>query len=491
MAKSPPLASLSPAARAKRIKILAANPGTRAAIPDKYLPAQYKAGRATAARIKQENATLYNPTAILSGNDLRKSVEAEVNQQINPKISAFDQSIAQLTKTRDVSQSRLAGYSDLYNKATAASAANLSTSGQALAAQLAANAQKSQDYLGGVKQGIEQRSAADAAVRGTGLQDTNPALNAVGTAQANSASAQQDYTNQAAAQNTGFAGLANTIAATAPMRANDNMAVLANTFNKQIAEAQSQRAGVEATRGDLTTQTLDKMRNDQFTNLATMKGLDIKASDLAETVRSNKAGETLAAKTLKVKAANDIRSARTDHEKAVADSAYKQAQIDIKRGIDPVTHKPLPKKPESATEALSKWKLKFAQAHGYLPSAGKKGKGSGSDGGPSLTTNEVTTQVGKFSPAYNTLKSAVDPQKMKRSEAGAKFLKSNPTVDPLYASVALDMIYDGHVSRQNAERLHKRGLSVDDLNLKSYTQYSKERKKTRSGPAGKIPGFGG
>jgi hypothetical protein len=296
--------------------------------------------------------------------------------------------------------------------------------------------------------------------------------------------------NQGAAQAAGASELGNTIAATAGIRANDNMAVLANTFNKQIAEAQANRAAVESTRGDLTTQTLNKMRNDQFTNLATMKGLDIKASDLQETVRSNKATEGIAAATLKVKSLKDFRDAQNDHEKNVFDQRYKTAQIDIKRGVDPVTGKKLPKKPGSASDALNRWKLKFAQAHGYLPSAGKKG---GADGGPSLTTNEKTTQVGKFAPAYNTLKSAVDPQKMKRSEAGAKFLKSNPTVDPLYASVALDMIYDGHVSRQNADRLHQRGLTVKDLNLKSYASWLKENKKAgrqSSGSASKIPGIG-
>jgi hypothetical protein len=50
------------------------------------------------------------------------------------------------------------------------------------------------------------------------------------------------------------------------------------------------------------------------------------------------------------------------------------------------------------------------------------------------------------------------------------FLKDNPTADPLYVSVALDMAYDGHVSKSMLGKLHQRGLTVQDLGLKSATQ---------------------
>ena len=46
--EGPKLGALKPAARKKRIAALAANPDTRAAIPDQYLPQKYKAGRAAA-----------------------------------------------------------------------------------------------------------------------------------------------------------------------------------------------------------------------------------------------------------------------------------------------------------------------------------------------------------------------------------------------------------------------------------------------------------
>jgi hypothetical protein len=52
--------------------------------------------------------------------------------------------------------------------------------------------------------------------------------------------------------------------------------------------------------------------------------------------------------------------------------------------------------------------------------------------------------------------------------------KQRPTTidkhDPLYTSVALDMLVDGHVSRYNAKRLHARGLTVEDLDHQGFAE---------------------
>jgi hypothetical protein len=495
MAKHTPLSSLKPAARNKRIAILARNPGTRASIPTKFLPAKYQALRTHNQQVAKENATLYNPAAILSGNDLRGAVKSEVNSQINPQLGAFDRAIQNLGAGRDIAASRLAGYSSLYNAETAKSAGALSTAGSQLVQQLAAAGQTTQNQLGQIQSDISSASKSDEALRGSGLQDFGRAQGAVDFNRAQAAGATNSAIGAAAGQVSGANTLAGTIAAVAPMRANDQQFALAGKFNQQIADMMGKRADVEATRGDLTTKTLNQMRQDQFTNLVTMKGLDLKASDLAETVRSNKAQENIATTAIGQRDAASIRTSNAAHAKRVLDSkqfnrklansqAYQQAQIDIKRGIDPVTHKRLPKKPGSAADALNKWKLDYAKKHGYLPSTGApkgpKGKGKGKDGGPSLTTNEKITQTGKFSPVYNTITQTVKPdfpgdRQTGGVNAGKAFLKDNPAADPLYVSVALDMAYDGHVSKRNAEKLHQRGLTVQDLGLKSATQAVKDR----------------
>jgi hypothetical protein len=48
----------------------------------------------------------------------------------------------------------------------------------------------------------------------------------------------------------------------------------------------------------------------------------------------------------------------------------------------------------------------------------------------------------------------------------------------LATTLALDMAYDGHISRANARRLHSLGYTVDDLSgAKSYTAFDREFKR--------------
>jgi hypothetical protein len=106
--------------------------------------------------------------------------------------------------------------------------------------------------------------------------------------------------------------------------------------------------------------------------------LILKASDLQETVRSNKAQENIATTAIGQRDLASKRSADAAHAKRILDSkqfnrklansqAYQQAQIDIKRGIDPVTGKKLPKSSKtSGADALNRWKLDYARKHGYL-----------------------------------------------------------------------------------------------------------------------------
>lgn len=478
------LAEMAPgAARNRRVAALVRNPGTRSKVPDALLPARYRAGRATAKRVATENATLYNPAQILSGKDLRSAVKSEVDLQINPQIKAYEGGIKSLTGQRDVSQQRLGQYFDLYNKSTAASAAGLSSSGQQLAEQLSGLGQRTQDTLTGIQGDIDRRNAADVALRGPGLQDTAGAAQAVNFEKAQAAGATQSYLGQGAAQSAGASELAGTIAAVAPMRAGDAQAILSNKFNQQIMDMQSKRAEVEASRGDLTTTTLNKMRNDQFTNLATMKGLDIKQSDLRETVRKNKATEALTGAAINQRDVASRRTARSAHERAVAKRFTDQANLDIKRGVDPITGKPLPKKPESAADALNRARLKFFQAHGYMPTTGPpKGKGKNGDV-PKLPPATRAGKITEFRQAAASVKRGISAlgglEKTPRSKAATTFLDSDTgkKVDPLFASIALDVQYDGHVSRANARKLKNMGLTVKDLGVPSYQEWLRSGKK--------------
>lgn len=488
MAKKVKLVDMKPgAARNARIAALAANPGTRSKIPDALLPSKYKAARATAQRMKTENATLYNPAQILSGKDLRSAVKSTVNLQLNPQLAAYDTGIKSTERSRDLASQKLAGYSNFYNAAAADAASKLSSSGQQLATQLAQQGQQTQQQFSDIQADIDKRNAADIALRGPGLQDNNAAAQAVNFAKTQAAGANQTQQNQAAALSGGFAGLGGTIAAVAPMRANEALAGLAGKFNTQIADMQGKRAALEATRGDLTSQTLQKMREDQFTNLATMKGLDIKQADLQETVRKNKATEALTGAAINQRNLASIRTARTAHERNVADSAYKKAQIDIKRGIDPLTGKKLPSKPQSASDALSAWKLKFAQDHGYLPTTGAPKGGAG--GVDRATTPQITSAQKSFSGVVNAIRNAKSDFPGNRASGGTGAIKAiigeKPNTDPLMASIAADVVYDGHISSKNLKKLRARGLKVSDLEgVVGPNTYKSMGRSAR----GKIPG---
>jgi hypothetical protein len=504
------LADMAPgAARNARVAALAANPGTRSKIPLALLPAKYQAGRKTAQRMAQENATLYNPAQILSGKDLRSAVKSTVDLQLNPQVAAFDRGIGTITNQRNSTLGRAAQYSSGYDAATAASAAGLSGAGQQLAAQIAAQGQNTQNVLSGIQSDDSTRRAADTALRGEGLQGPDQAAQQLNLAKANAAGATSSATNQAAAQAGSAANLAGTIAAVAPMRAQDQQFALAGKFNQQIADMTAKRADVEASRGDLTSTTLQKMRNDQFTNLATMKGLDLKASDLQETVRKNKATEDLTGRAIEQRDTASRRTARTAGERATAKAATDRANIDIKRGIDPITGRPLPKKPQSGADALARFRLDFLRKHGYLPSTGAPTGGPGSRAKPAdvqkaqsrYTT--VSSQIGRIArqllagqltvPDPKNPKSTVkvDPGSHGRNWIVSNYLDAHPTADPLYISISADMAFDGHISKRNQDKLHARGLKVKDLEGVVPRGKFTSTKSAGRRAAKKLPGFGG
>ncbi|HEX5924839.1 MAG TPA: hypothetical protein VFY45_13475 [Baekduia sp.] len=66
--------------------------------------------------------------------------------------------------------------------------------------------------------------------------------------------------------------------------------------------------------------------------------------------------------------------------------------------------------------------------------------------------------------------------------------KQRPTTidkhDPLFTSVALDMLIDGHVSRYNARRLQSRGLKVEDLDHQNFAEAKAAATTILNQPAG-------
>lgn len=89
---------------------------------------------------------------------------------------------------------------------------------------------------------------------------------------------------------------------------------------------------------------------------------------------------------------------------------------------------------------------------------------------PSYGRHELAPILVSGRPARNTPQGTLPAIKAAKSE--------------LAASVALDVAYDGHVSRRNAQQLHKLGISVKDLGLPTYKK-TKPRTGSRGDSAGR------
>jgi len=67
-----------------------------------------------------------------------------------------------------------------------------------------------------------------------------------------------------------------------------------------------------------------------------------------------------------------------------------------------------------------------------------------------------------------------------------------PSFEELYASIALDLAYDGHISRRNVQELHRAGIKVKPLGYKTPGALPKKRKgPTRIDRPRNAPGAGG
>jgi hypothetical protein len=105
---------------------------------------------------------------------------------------------------------------------------------------------------------------------------------------------------------------------------------------------------------------------------------------------------------------------------------------------------------------------------------------------PRATRDQVKDLSDEFSQALNEANKYKDTNSRsslaKVLLAGQSPTKEDPTsvksFGQLATTLALDMAYDGHISRANARRLHSLGYTVEDLTgAKSYTQFDREFKR--------------
>jgi hypothetical protein len=77
-----------------------------------------------------------------------------------------------------------------------------------------------------------------------------------------------------------------------------------------------------------------------------------------------------------------------------------------------------------------------------------------------------------------------DPRNAERSVVGRTLLAGNREAglpsfssDPIYLTAALDMAYDGHLSRETVRKLHSRGIVVNKLGFTTPGEVAREERR--------------
>lgn len=284
------MATFIPAA----IKRKLANPGERSKVSDadlkRYAPDLF-AKRQYNVRRANENATLYNPNALLSGESLRTAANASAAADLNPAIAAKGREAYDLGSQRDQVAKIIAGIYNQIAPQVAGAVGQATTGSQRLSEGLA---KSGTDYQGTIDQAqgaFKTQSEQDRAIRGTGLDaGTSQRLAAEFVGQRDrAAAATYGAQSLATAQSQGAIDRAGTEAAVLPAQATRDVAQSGNKFNTGIVEALGAKSDLEGTRGQLAMKYLTDLRKSEFEKSATAETLKLKGFEAA-TGRANVTG---------------------------------------------------------------------------------------------------------------------------------------------------------------------------------------------------------
>jgi hypothetical protein len=469
------------------IKRKLANPGERAKISDadleKYAPDLAKK-RAYNKKRAGENATLYNPNALLSGEDLRTAVKGEVDSELNPQVGAANREALNLESQRD-QLAKIVG--DIYGQLQPAATAAAATAGAAGTRLSEGLATSGADFL----KDIDARAAAskassdqDAAIRGTGLDaGTSTRLAQEFLLQKTRAEAQtQGAQSLATAQSGGAIARAGMAAQVLPAQASADVKDLANKFAPSIMEARDKAGELEASRGPLTTKILNAMRQSEFEKSATAQTLNLKADQA------------------KVDAA--VAQDKSDVAHQNADTSQTQAEISKARLEETNRHNTAMEGANTSAERLAETKR-----HNRVMEGLKNKKGGQTT--PLRTPNEVGTALKPAKGALSQIKTGkiTDPKTgkvvydlkgMNRQHVAAILAREG--VDDALVSAILDAVpkYNKggkpHLSKETQHKLRMAGFSAKQiaqaLGIPTAGTYAKQVSAKPAINLPKVPGGG-
>jgi hypothetical protein len=464
------------------------DPGLRSKLPNQYLTP----GQLASRKHNQFLAGISNPAGTLAGPDLVNAAQQITN-------SEFDPLLKDISSQQDLSSRNQAAVAGA-GKGYATGLNNLF--GSIIGSQDAANtaavqgaqqrAAATQGQIGAADQAAQAALAHDAAVRGADLQAGGAANQAARTAEQQAQAAQEAQRAQQAASDTGSAQAAflRGLQGAAAQQAGEFQGQVANQGAQQQASLTAQRNKLNSQKVGQFTDTLLKLRQQEADNLFTKAGLNLDQAKLDAAAQPS------------------VQDQKT------------QAELDFfkKHGYWPATGPPKPKSDQgygAGKTGMNKYGFTYDEWNKLSPKkqndyrtgkatrAPKGSKGGGNKNGSD--TGDVAKAQDAYGAAVAAAKAAHIPldkahrnqltqylmteapessvnvsQKDKQGRTISQKVVQRPAhkAQPaLWASIAADILIDGHVSRYNAKRLHDRGLTVDDLGLTSYTQYQQQQAK--------------
>jgi hypothetical protein len=386
-----------------------ANPGLRSKLPDNLLTADLR---------QQRGQNAYNNAPVVPGSSLTNR-QADTQAQTATQVQYGPQEAALKGIARDTP-----GWYDQYLGALNDHTRNV----QAYQAGAQAALQNTQQGITGLSQqglsDLQGQAQASAAPRGaTAADQSGTASNAAAIRQALMGSFMAQQGSQGASANTYADTLANVVAPTQKLSAiAQSRGKLSDLSRQEGAFKQSQR----------------------------------------DTIAQNESKNVLAGQALGINA-----------QKAATTAKNQAANIDLKRGVDPVTGQPLPQKAPKGygpgAPGLNKYGFTYDQWTAMDPKAQAKeraGKGKNAAGaGPNWLPNAQMSEGLSQLPAlknFATKAKAGQPflaghgkqRPLGRAEAVGKLTSAVAAPkDPALMSATLDAVYDGHLSASTVKAL--------------------------------------
>jgi hypothetical protein len=223
-------------------------------------------------------------------------------------------------------------------------------------------------------------------------------------------------------------------------------------------QGRQQIADTESQRGDLTSENLTKLRQQAYENLVTNQGLNIKQQDLQNQLLNIKTDARRRPRTATLRSRRRRPTARAARRSRGDRNRLSDQQFKAKYGLS--------KRQQAERE-------RHNQALENKPGAGSK---------PKPATQAAQSTFRRDASSALAVANALKGKRLDRHKAAAALTAPSKQfskgLDPVTASVALDVAYDGHISQYNVDRLHKAGIAVNQLPWPTRRQFERRRRRS-------------